>query len=510
MNPKIIALYLPQFHKVPENEAWWGKDFTDWVSAQNGEPLFEGHYQPHVPLNHYFYDLMDKSTMAWQAELMGEYGIDGLCFYHYWFGDGKKMLEKPAQNLHQWTDINISFCFCWANASWVRSWAKIQGVDYWLNEDESEDDSQSAFLMEQKYGDEREWRKHFEYLMPFFLDERYIRVDDKPVFWIYHSDFVPSLEKMTECWNHLAVENGLKGIYFIGSFYIPSCHDGLDAAVIYEPGEIMPRAPFKRDPETGLSIYDYDEYWGESIKRDFGSIKTYYTGLVNYDDTPRQGKNGHVISGSPKKFEKWLKVLLKKSEAKNNELVFLNAWNEWGEGNHLEPDEKNGYQYLDAVKRARRDYSEVEFSEDILCEYSDEQLEEIFSYKGRLSKTQTNLDVLSAWVMIKQRGISLSDHPKLKGKKHIGIYGYGVLGPLLVSEFRNTGVCIDFIADKASSNKDYKAGIVSTDIDLPEVEIVINSLANYRDDVIEHFKKKGIKNFVSIDELVFELKKKYV
>ena len=250
---KVVALYLPQFHKVPENEAWWGKDFTDWVSTKNGVPLYPDHYQPHIPFGKNYYDLLDKNSMMWQAELMQRYQVDGLCFYHYWFKDGKQMLEKPAQNLLKWNDIDIPFCFCWANMSWARSWAKMKDADFWINEDEVQTtEDGKALLIEQTYGERADWEKHFNYLLPFFKDSRYIRVDNKPVIWIYRTDLVTCLAEMVEYWRQLAVENGLEGIYLIGSYYQPKDADILDAAVIYEPGEILPKVPYSLEPSVAL------------------------------------------------------------------------------------------------------------------------------------------------------------------------------------------------------------------------------------------------------------------
>ena len=129
---KVIAMYLPQFHKVKENDEWWGDGFTDWVSARQAVPLFDDHYQPHIPQNRNYYDLTDKKTILWQAELMKKYGVDGVCMYHYWFKDGRKILEKPAENLLQWKDVNMPYCFCWANETWARSWSNIKG-NVWSN-----------------------------------------------------------------------------------------------------------------------------------------------------------------------------------------------------------------------------------------------------------------------------------------------------------------------------------------------------------------------------------------
>ena len=508
---KVVALYLPQFHKVPENEAWWGKDFTDWVSTKNGIPLYSDHYQPHIPLGGNYYNLLDKNVMSWQAELMQKYQVDGLCFYHYWFKDGKQMLEKPAQNLLKWNDIDIPFCFCWANMSWARSWAKMKDADFWINEDEVQTtEDGKALLIEQTYGEKADWEKHFNYLLPFFKDFRYIRVDNKPVIWIYRTDLVTCLAEMVEYWRQLAVENGLEGIYLIGSYYQPKDADILDAAVIYEPGEILPKVPYSHVEGSDAAIYDYDTYWNTGIKRDYTDIKTYYTGLVNYDDTPRQGNNGHVISGTPRQFEKWLKRLLKKSENEGNELVFLNAWNEWGEGNHLEPDEKYGYQYLEAIKEAKQTYKTVGADEFRVTPLSNEQLLELDFYKTSFEKTRTNLDILSAWIRLVNCGISLTEHPSFKGVSHVAIYGYGIIGKLLKNLFEASGITVDYILDRNADKLNGDVRMIPLTKDIPKVDLIIISLPNYYHEIMDQFHRYGISGYVLIDEIISELERIYI
>lgn len=503
---KVVALYLPQYHKVPENEAWWGKDFTDWVSTKNGVPLYQDHYQPHIPLNNNYYDLLDKSAMEWQAELMRKYQIDGLCFYHYWFKDGKQMLEKPAQNLLGWEDIDMPYCFCWANMSWARSWAKMKDADFWINEDEIQTtEDGKALLIEQAYGEKSDWEKHFKYLLPFFRDSRYIRVDNKPVIWIYRTDLVDCLAEMIAYWKSLALENGLEGIYVIGSYYQPQNADVLDAAVIYEPGEILPKVPHSKVKGSDAAIYDYDMYWNTGIKRDYADIKTYYTGLVNYDDTPRQGDNGHVISGTPRQFEKWLKRLLKKSENKGNELVFLNAWNEWGEGNHLEPDEKYGYQYLEAIREAKQTYKTVKADEFRVTPLSNEQILELDFYKSALERTQTNIRILKALIKLMNAGIPLSKHPVLGKVSHVAIYGYGIVGNLLKVQLEGCDIAVDYFVDKRADKLDETVNIIPLTKDMPKVDLLIVSLPNYYYEIVNQFQKYGISDYILVDEIVSEL-----
>ncbi len=502
-NIRVVALYLPQFYVVPENEAWWGKNFTDWVSTQNAKKLFDHHYQPHVPLNKNYYDLLEKKTMELQAELLEKYNVDGLCFYHYWFGNGRKMLEKPAENLLNWKDVNIPFCFCWANMSWARSWANIKNADFWINEERNKYTKDGkALLIEQLYGDKNEWRRHFEYLLPFFKDSRYIKIDNKPIIWIYRTDLIEGLDQMKKMFNELAIENGLKGVYFIGSYYTPQKKDGLDAAVIYEPGEILPKVPFRTVENTSISIYDYDEYWETSIKQDYKDIKTFYTGLVNYDSTPRQGNNGDVISGTPELFKKWLKSLLKKSSLRNNEIVFLNAWNEWGEGNHIEPDERYKYQYLEAISDAKNSFNDVEIEEREIEPISDKTLIEVTSYKNQIDKVQRNLTLVETWLKKRQEGVPLIDCSLLENVNRIAVYGCGVLGRLLVSEFRDTHITIDYFLDRTKSGFYEGIPVLHIDDSLPDVDCIVIALPNYYDEIIEDLNRKCKFKYVLIDELV--------
>ena len=189
---RVIAMYLPQFHRVKENDEWWGEGFTDWDAAKNAKPLYERHYQPHIPLNKNYYDLLKKETLQWQADLMKKYGIDGMCFYHYWFKEGKRILEKPAEILLENKDIDMPFCFCWANESWAKTWKAIPGANIWtIDETKNEgDDTKPVFLLEQEYGGCREWEEHFMYLLPFFRDKRYVRINNRPVFQFYHTSQV--------------------------------------------------------------------------------------------------------------------------------------------------------------------------------------------------------------------------------------------------------------------------------------------------------------------------------
>ena len=188
---RTLAMYLPQFHEVPENSQWWGAGYTEWTAVKQAKPCFPGHEQPVIPMNGNYYDLLSKETMVWQAKLAKKYGVDGFCFYHYWFGRGRKILEKPAENLLKWTDIDLPFCFCWDPGTWARTWSKMGNA--WADAFEPEKDKAQTrgdgILIQQDFGDASYWEAHFEYLLPFFRDERYLRVDGTPVFIFYNSNF---------------------------------------------------------------------------------------------------------------------------------------------------------------------------------------------------------------------------------------------------------------------------------------------------------------------------------
>lgn len=366
-NPKVIAFYLPQFHRIPENDNWWGEGFTEWTAVRQASPLFPGHCQPRVPAYDNYYNLLDKNTMRWQADLARKAGIYGFCMYHYWFGD-KVLLEKPAENLLGWKDININYCFSWANQSWIASWSKLKNGNAWIESNTRYDTDDSGLLLEQKYGTHEEWKRHFEYLLPFFKDKRYIKKDNKPIFIIYVPDAVPRLRDLEKYWKELAVSNGFNGIYFIGTNCDGWRNIGLDAAVRYEPvytrcfeagkahsvmGKVR-EGIRERIAEYNIYFpvfYHYDRIWKLIIKRDF-ERRVYPGAFVDLDISPRKGKKAVIFLGaSPRKFYKYFGQLYKKCYKKHCEYIFITAWNEWGEGAYLEPDKKYGVQYLKCIRK---------------------------------------------------------------------------------------------------------------------------------------------------------------
>lgn len=363
MKPKIITFYLPQFHRIPENDKWWGEGFTEWVSVKNAEPLFHGHYQPRIPMHDNYYNLLDKETMQWQAKLARRAGIYGFCMYHYWFGNDKRLLEKPAENLLNWKDIDINYCFSWVNESWIYSWSKYKGGAWLYTESKGNADADKGILVQQEYGDEKEWKKHFEYLLPFFHDKRYIKKDNKPVFIIYRPENMKRIGAMVQCWNLWAKQEGFAGMYFIGTNDQKWKKRNMDAGMIYEPGFSMQEkgkdivyakrlnAVLKKIKINIPCIYHYDSFWKRILDRKSMS-GMYYGGLVDFDNTPRRGDKGYTIWGmTPYKFGRYFRRLYQKAMNREDEYIFLNAWNEWGEGAYLEPDAKYGVRCLEELRR---------------------------------------------------------------------------------------------------------------------------------------------------------------
>ena len=351
---KVIAMYLPQYHTIPENDEWWGKGYTEWTAVKNAMPLYKGHKEPRIPLNKNYYNLADESgaVWEWQAKIAKKYGVYGFCIYHYWF-EGKQLLEKPMEILRQHPEIDINYCICWANETWTRNWYN----------------QERTVLMEQTYGDEEAWKKHFIYLKDFFLDSRYIKINNKPVVNIYHSQEIEKLSNMLEVWNNLAKDLGFDGVYIISGITSKgedTRENLIDAKYVFEPGFILKKRLCHVENgayilKTGLvrvfnkinkskhlehkidirMIYKH-------IENDEIPDKAFPGTFPQWDNTPRTGTMGlSYINSSPELFEHNLNVLKKKYSSK--EFIYINAWNEWGEGAYLEPDEEYKYEYLEAL-----------------------------------------------------------------------------------------------------------------------------------------------------------------
>lgn len=347
---RIIAYYLPQFHPIPENDKWWGKGFTEWTNLAKARPLFHGHYQPHVPADLGFYDLRLAETRIAQAELAQRYGVEGFCYYHYWFG-GRRMLEHPFNEVLKSSEPEFPFCLCWANHSWNSIW---QG-------------SPDRILVEQVYPGIEDHAAHFDYLLNAFTDQRYITVEGKPLFLVYRPDDIPDVHRITDYWRERALQAGLKGLHLVGiSHFNPSWDPrerGFDACMMQKLPPMNGRVPWQFPDarlkvlfgrgKYKLSIYTYEEMLGFLLRAKSPDFIDYPCVLPNWDNTPRAGMNGLVFHGSsPELFERHFKDAMAKVAGYPSEhrILFIKAWNEWAEGNHLEPDLRFGHGYLEVIR----------------------------------------------------------------------------------------------------------------------------------------------------------------
>jgi len=361
---RAIAFHLPQFHPIPENDAWWGKGFTEWTNVAKAEPLFHGHYQPHLPADLGFYDLRLPEARAAQAELAAEYGVYGFCYYHYWF-NGRRILERPVNEIWKSGEPDFPFCLCWANENWTRRW----------------DGLEREILLKQNYGAEDDLA-HIRALAPFFLDPRYIRVIGKPMFLVYRASQLPEPERTTEIWRKEAERVGLKGLFLVRVEAAKEQGDprmlGFDCAADFQPhfgadlGEcrITRRKWWHRrrirtaEPAFYDNlIFDYRALAERAQATSSPSYPRIPCVCPGWDNSPRRKSGAHIfINSTPDAYGQWLQEVVnrRRAEAKAEgdglispeSLVFINAWNEWGEGNHLEPCQRWGRGYLEATRAA--------------------------------------------------------------------------------------------------------------------------------------------------------------
>lgn len=482
MKPKVLAFYLPQFHRVKENSEWWGEGFTDWVAVKGAEKLYEGHNQPRVPLNNNYYDLSEQDTMKWQSELMDKYHIDGMCIYHYWFEDGRRILEKPAENLIKWKDIQMPFCFCWANETWSKTWTKFVDTNVWMDNGRIKGAANgSEILLRQIYGREKNWEEHIQYLLQFFADSRYIKLDGKPVFAILKQSHIYQIWEMLLYFDKQVKENGYPGLYVIGME--EGYQEGINAVCIRQPRSAM--AEYKRRNRyvpSALQIYPYDELCRIQMEAEVGKRKTYLCGVVDYDSTPRMGQNGMVMQGaSPEKFYGCFKNIYEKSMLLENEFIFINAWNEWGESMYLEPDEKNGYGYLDSVRRVIEECcgekKAKENNRNLICKITVEESDGQEEYVKSLKRHDWLLD---NWMNIRDHDINVSSYFEKYGYNDIAIYGMGKLGMHLYKELMGKTVQVGYGIDMKAS-EDNHFNIYNPYQEMPKVDaVVITILGEYR------------------------------
>lgn len=366
---RVIAFYLPQFHPIPENDAWWGPGFTEWTNVAKAKPLFDGHRQPRVPADLGFYDLRVAETRDAQATMAAQCGVEGFCYWHYWFGRGRRILERPFDEVLASGSPAFPFCLAWANQSWTGVWHGSPGQT----------------LIEQEYPGPEDEAAHFAWALTAFRDPRYMRVDDKPIFVIYAPHDMPSTRSFIEHWRALARQAGLRGLYFIAVGY--AYRDGVDPYrdAIYEPFDaVTPLTPqdyinavvYKRKPPTFLQRakrMTARKVWNritgrrvaEPLRIDYADVvdralddmpdgeRFLPCVLPNWDNTPRSGTRGVVYeNATPQLFGAYLRKAIERvaSRPPSEAIVFLKAWNEWAEGNYIEPDLEHGHAYLDAVR----------------------------------------------------------------------------------------------------------------------------------------------------------------
>lgn len=361
---KPIAIYLPQFHPIPENDSWWGKGFTEWTNVTKAEPRFEGHYQPHLPADLGFYDLRLEETRLAQEAMAKEYGIHGFCYYHYWF-NGKKILQEPLDRKLKNSEEDLPFMMCWANENWTRTW----------------DGANHNVLLHQEYSFEDDLA-HIDHLIPFFKDNRYIKVNGKPIFIVYRPKLFPDIKKTISIWRKAVQEAGFPDLYIgfaqnVEHSFSPE-EKGFDFGFQFQPnfGSQSKGIPYgitkmrslkhkfkvllgyRIKKKLGIkfkefdSYHDYDTYC--DIQQKNGFRKDVYPGITPmWDNSARRKEHPFILHDStPEKYKNWLSCIKENYPWKTvpEPFLFINAWNEWAEGNHLEPCQKWGTAYLEATK----------------------------------------------------------------------------------------------------------------------------------------------------------------
>lgn len=362
--PRLIAFYLPQFHPIPENDEWWNKGFTEWTNVAKAKPLFADHFQPRLPADLGFYDLRVPETRLAQAEMAKHHGIEGFCYWHYWFA-GKRLLEKPFNEVLRLKEPDFPFCLAWANQSWSGIWHGCP----------------DKILIQQTYPGLEDYKAHFYALLGAFEDPRYLTIDDKPIFLVYQPQSLPDSRQFTDYWRTLADQAGLKGIYFIGIIqnnnWDPTLY-GFDAFTTSNPNYIFPlhepririkRSLLDRVYRKSLSIlsppssaqnsptlptlYSYEKAIKSAFIKNNLASENYPCIFPNWDNSPRSGANGKVfIDSTPELFRDHLKEAIEQisSNPPDKKIIFVKSWNEWAEGNYLEPDQKFGTAYLEVIK----------------------------------------------------------------------------------------------------------------------------------------------------------------
>lgn len=344
-----VAFYLPQYHPIPENDRWWGDGFTEWTNVRKGRPLFEGHYQPHDPGELGYYDLRDPEVRSAQADLARSHGIEAFCYYHYWF-NGRQLLERPFNEVLASKSPDFPFCLCWANESWTRVW----------------DGGSRQVLLEQQYSAEDDLH-HIRWLLQAFADPRYLRVNGKPLFLVYRASQLPDPLRTTQSWREEAVRAGLGQLYLLRVESFPTEHTdpaalGFDGAVEFQPDSknlpILRKILRRLSLEVGfkyVDTYDYQAFSERMSRKPDPGYRRYPCVTPMWDNSARRRMQPTILhASSPARYRQWLERALQQAACfpASERLVFLNAWNEWSEGCHLEPCARWGDAYLKATRDA--------------------------------------------------------------------------------------------------------------------------------------------------------------
>lgn len=368
MDTRLIAFYLPQYHPIPENDSWWGKGFTEWTNVAKAKPLFKGHYQPHLPADLGFYDLRLPETRQAQTDMAREFGIHGFCYYHYWF-NGKQVLERPFSEVQKSGEPDFPFCLCWANQTWSGIW---HGAP-------------DKVLIEQTYPGEDDHIRHFQTLLPAFNDKRYIKVDGKPVFVISKPSEIPNTADTLALWQKLAVDAGLKGLFIVGlinDYTKPIPYDDVG----YDGFSLIKMTWDRREKKNVLlryliqlfgrkriinlfhkicnqpyHIYDFSKMKDEMVNCDDMPFEYYPCILPNWDNSPRSGIEGFIgVNSTPNLFKEQLMKAIDRVDnyPQEHKIVFIKSWNEWAEGNYLEPDIRFKRGFLEAIRDVVSEYQE--------------------------------------------------------------------------------------------------------------------------------------------------------
>lgn len=350
---KFIAFYLPQFHPIPENDLWWGKGFTEWTNVTKAVPLFPGHYQPHLPADFGFYDLRVREVQREQIKLAKASGIDAFCFHFYWFGGGKRLLERPVDDFLADKEANIDFCLCWANENWTRKW----------------DATDHLILQQQRYLPEDDIA-FIESVIPFFRDRRYLRVDGAPLLVVYRPQHMPDPRASAERWREHCRKVGIGEIHLVAALTHGNLdfeQFGYDAGVEFPPhnsGIINLRNIVPAQPPIAGEIGDFSDFAQKYLRRDYAERLVYRSVSPSWDNTARvEGRGLMLVDATPDNYERWLKSaseLTVKERKPSQRLIFLNSWNEWAEGCHLEPDRRYGHGFLEATSRVKRGESAID------------------------------------------------------------------------------------------------------------------------------------------------------